>query len=153
MLNQFFCINLVHCVHMKAERPILAKKHFENRHFNLATFGTGTYIAQWTASYGVHMVFQHQRTVTLPAIKMRKEEIWTSWLSNVRSSPKNCQIKKYLLKFVLANIGLSAFIWTQWTRLIQKNWSNIHFHQKMPIHSVRSGEPLYIYFNGQKSNL
>ena len=36
---------------MKAERPILAKKHFRNRHFNLVTFGTGTYIAQWTASY------------------------------------------------------------------------------------------------------
>ena len=32
-----------------------------------------------------------------------------------------------------------------------ENRSNIHFEQKKPI--VVSGEPLYIYFNGQKSNL
>ena len=29
MLDQFFCIHLVHCVHMKAERPILAKNTFK----------------------------------------------------------------------------------------------------------------------------
>ena len=46
-----FCINFFHCVHMKAEIPILANKNLKNRHFNLVTFGTGTYIAQWTASY------------------------------------------------------------------------------------------------------
>ena len=61
-----------------------------------------------------------------------------SSLCNVRSSPK-----KYL-------IGHCAFIWTQWTKLIQK----LDQHPlKEPIHSVRSGETLYIYFNGQKSNL
>ena len=26
-VGPFFCINFVHCVHMKAERPILAKKN------------------------------------------------------------------------------------------------------------------------------
>ena len=29
----------------------LDAQHFKNRHFNLVTFGTGTYFAQWTASY------------------------------------------------------------------------------------------------------
>ena len=60
--------------------------------------------------------------------------IWGSSLSNVHFSPSNCQIEKPLLKFFkvekpllkffkvffFTNIGLSAFIWTQWTILIQK---------------------------------
>ena len=74
-------------------------------------------------------------------------------LSNVHSSPRNCQIEKSLLKVFWANIGLSAFIWTQWTILIQKNWSNIHFHQKRPILSVKSGKLHNSDSNCQKSNL
>ena len=79
--------------------------------------------------------------------------IWGSLLSNVRFSPSNCQIEKSLLIFFLANIGLYAFIWTQWTILIHKSWSSIHFHQKILIHSVINGEPTYLFFDGQKSNL
>ena len=50
-LTNFFFINLVQCVHMKAEIPILTKNNLGKRLINLAIFWTGTYIAQWTASY------------------------------------------------------------------------------------------------------
>ena len=71
----------------------------------------------------------------------------------MRQFTEQCtKLKCIFLKCFWANMGLSAFIWTQWTRLIHKIWSNIHFHKKMQIHSVISGEPLHIYFNGQKSS-
>ena len=37
-------------------------------------------------------------------------------------------------------------------KIDEKN-AHFHFHQKMSIQSVKSEEPLYIYFNGQMSNL
>ena len=39
------------CPYESRKTNISQKKLFENRHFNLATFVTETYIAQWTASY------------------------------------------------------------------------------------------------------
>ena len=35
MLDQIFCINIVHCVHMKAERPILAPKKTFKIYFSI----------------------------------------------------------------------------------------------------------------------
>ena len=57
----FFCINIVHCVHMKAKRPILAQKKLLKRLFNLAIAGTGTYIAQWTASYILICIYAYKQ--------------------------------------------------------------------------------------------
>ena len=56
--------------------------------------------------------------------------------------PTITKLKSLFSCFFGANIDIFPFIQTQWTILIQNNFSSIDFHQKIPIHSVRSGEPI-----------